>query len=73
MRWAVLCLALAVVGCVWAAVPPMTAAYATLGVRQRATMKEITSRYRMLVKKYHPDKNKEPDAQGDFLTCCICA
>jgi DnaJ-class molecular chaperone len=30
----------------------------TLGIRERSTIREITSRHRELVKRYHPDSGK---------------
>jgi len=37
--------------------------YKILGVRPNATQDEIRKVFRRLVKKYHPDVNKEPDAE----------
>lgn len=41
--------------------------YKVLGVHQNATATEIRKAYRALVKKYHPDKNKNKDAAAHFL------
>ena len=40
--------------------------YAILGVGRNATSDEIKSAYRNLSKKFHPDVNKEPDAEDKF-------
>ena len=40
--------------------------YETLGVSKDASDAEIKSAFRKLAKKYHPDVNKEPDAEAKF-------
>lgn len=40
--------------------------YSILGVGEDASEDEIKSAYRTLAKKYHPDVNKDPDAESKF-------
>lgn len=40
--------------------------YATLGLKRNATNTEIKKAYRKLSMKFHPDKNKSPDAESKF-------
>lgn len=40
--------------------------YKVLGVERDATQEEISKAYKRLARKYHPDLNKSPDAEGKF-------
>ena len=40
--------------------------YEVLGLQKGASDDEIKKAYRKLSKKYHPDINKEPDAEAKF-------
>ncbi len=40
--------------------------YSIMGLKHDATEKEIKTAYRRLARKYHPDLNKEPDAEDKF-------
>jgi len=41
--------------------------YEILEIKRGATQQEVKKAYRRLVKDYHPDKNKAPDAQDKFV------
>lgn len=36
-------------------------------VHKSASEKDIRAAYKRLSKKFHPDKNKDPDAEGKFV------
>ena len=40
--------------------------YKILGVAKGSSQEEIRSKFRRLALEYHPDRNKEPDAQDKF-------
>lgn len=46
---------------------PQQDLYEVLGVKKDATKHEIHKAFRQLAKKYHPDKNKEKNAQDEFI------
>ena len=41
--------------------------YSLLGIEKNATKAEIKKNYRLLVNKFHPDKNSAPDAAAKFI------
>ncbi|XP_068153166.1 dnaJ homolog subfamily C member 16 [Drosophila tropicalis] len=41
--------------------------YTTLGVNSHATIQEIRRAYKQLAKEWHPDKNKNPEAEEKFV------
>jgi molecular chaperone DnaJ len=41
-------------------------AYQTLGLSEQASEEEVKKKYKELTRKYHPDVNKEPDADAKF-------
>ena len=44
----------------------MTDYYEILGIRENADQESIKRAYRSMAKKFHPDRNKEPDAEEKF-------
>jgi molecular chaperone DnaJ len=45
--------------------------YAVLGVSDAATDRELTTAYRKLALKFHPDKNREEGAEDKFKTISL--
>ena len=43
-----------------------TELYDILGVKKTSSEQEIKKSYRKLAMKYHPDRNKEPEAENKF-------
>ena len=52
--------------CILALLVAAKSYYDILGVKKDASQKEIKKAFRKLAMKYHPDKNKEPDAEEKF-------